>query len=413
MTHIGADRLHPAHAGSDRELRVLLISGLSVNRLNSFRLQLELLATHLSLRGCVCRIAGKKPSSDEPRQDAEFDFAPAGSDVPTPADSAAMAPAGPVTPPTPTADVAELTTEQLRSSFPDFEPDVSILLGYPDQFPFIDESRRDFRVFLWAQFSHPPQRLHERVTVVPLTDRTRSYILSAGITKVGPTIPHAVDPLFGPVDHHEIVDHQRFGSAERSFLIGTAGTNQIRKRFDLLLDTFRLVLFRCPEAELCIKTDRESSPSGFGLIREIARRGIARSVTVLATESMGNPMPTAAMGELYRTFDLYLHTAEWEGFGIPVLEAIASGIPVVTHGGQGPGEFRPSPIIVGSTSVADESGATLRLISPSSAAAAIGHVMAAKPTRHLHSVASGGADPLSRYRAPHVADAWLSVIRHE
>ncbi|NHW22951.1 MAG: glycosyltransferase family 4 protein [Archaeoglobales archaeon] len=37
----------------------------------------------------------------------------------------------------------------------------------------------------------------------------------------------------------------------------------------------------------------------------------------------------ADMPKLYNCADVYLHTSEYEGFGLPILEAMACGIPVV------------------------------------------------------------------------------------
>jgi len=38
---------------------------------------------------------------------------------------------------------------------------------------------------------------------------------------------------------------------------------------------------------------------------------------------------------------VYMNLSEWEGFGIPVIEAMSCGLPVLTHGLQGPGEIVP------------------------------------------------------------------------
>ena len=35
------------------------------------------------------------------------------------------------------------------------------------------------------------------------------------------------------------------------------------------------------------------------------------------------------MPKLFNSADVYLHTSEYEGFGLPILEAMACGIPVV------------------------------------------------------------------------------------
>jgi glycosyltransferase involved in cell wall biosynthesis len=40
-------------------------------------------------------------------------------------------------------------------------------------------------------------------------------------------------------------------------------------------------------------------------------------------------VPDAELPELYRTADVFLFPSLWEGFGIPVLEAMSAGVPVV------------------------------------------------------------------------------------
>lgn len=37
------------------------------------------------------------------------------------------------------------------------------------------------------------------------------------------------------------------------------------------------------------------------------------------------------MPSLFNAADIYLHTSEYEGFGLPVLEMMACGVPVVVN----------------------------------------------------------------------------------
>jgi glycosyltransferase involved in cell wall biosynthesis len=61
-----------------------------------------------------------------------------------------------------------------------------------------------------------------------------------------------------------------------------------------------------------------------------------RNLTVLTAE-----LSDEQMRDLYRTMDLYINLSEWEGFCIPVVEAMACGIPVASLPTQGPGEILP------------------------------------------------------------------------
>ncbi len=72
---------------------------------------------------------------------------------------------------------------------------------------------------------------------------------------------------------------------------------------------------------------------------------------------------------LYGSFHLLIHTAEWEGFGIPVAEALSSGVPVVTHPIQGPGEIVPYvDLLVRESAVLEDAGTILREIDVEAAA---------------------------------------------
>jgi glycosyltransferase involved in cell wall biosynthesis len=78
--------------------------------------------------------------------------------------------------------------------------------------------------------------------------------------------------------------------------------------------------------------------SGVGdVILIIARsRGMERDLTVVAAE-----LNDVQMRDLYGTMDLYVNFSEWEGFCIPVVEAMACGVPVASLPIQGPDEILP------------------------------------------------------------------------
>ena len=62
---------------------------------------------------------------------------------------------------------------------------------------------------------------------------------------------------------------------------------------------------------------------------DLATRGIARYVTQLGS------VPEVELRNAYHTADMLLFPSHYEGFGFPVLEAMASGLPVVTSGAGG------------------------------------------------------------------------------
>jgi|SRR5437867_2832348 len=98
-----------------------------------------------------------------------------------------------------------------------------------------------------------------------------------------------------------------------------AGSVIPRKRIDVLLDVLHEVRRRFPRARLL----RVGGPFTGAQQAQLSRLGLQEAVTVLP--SLGWDEVAA----VYRRADLVLLTSEREGFGLPVLEALACGTPVI------------------------------------------------------------------------------------
>ncbi len=135
---------------------------------------------------------------------------------------------------------------------------------------------------------------------VAISDATRQYL-----PLVRATIPCAVDgSAFYPGGER---------TAEPSILF-VAGTLEGRKRGSLLLETFSAIRTALPDARLTIVSrDRVSGP------------GISCFSGLRAPE----------LGALYRSHWLLCSTSSYEGFGVPYVEALASGLPVVSTPNDG------------------------------------------------------------------------------
>lgn len=135
---------------------------------------------------------------------------------------------------------------------------------------------------------------------VSISEGTRRYL-----PLVRSSIPCAVD---GRAFHP---------GAERSdepSILFVAGTLEGRKRGQLLLEAFADVRKAVPDARLTIvSSDRVSGP-GITCVSRIA---------------------AAELGALYRSHWLLCSTSSYEGFGVPYVEALASGLPVVTTANEG------------------------------------------------------------------------------
>jgi glycosyltransferase involved in cell wall biosynthesis len=142
----------------------------------------------------------------------------------------------------------------------------------------------------------PFERISERraTAVVAISQSTQRYLKRRAVI-----IPCGYDPtVFSPAGDK---------SPHPSILfVGDLGT---RKRGDFLLELFgRIVRAAVPTAELwMVTTERVAAPG----VRWFGR------------------VPTAALADLYRQAWVFCLPSRYEGFGVPYLEAMACGTPVV------------------------------------------------------------------------------------
>jgi glycosyltransferase involved in cell wall biosynthesis len=97
------------------------------------------------------------------------------------------------------------------------------------------------------------------------------------------------------------------------------GSTVTRKRLDVLLRVFAEVRRAYPDARLV----RVGGPFTPAQSRQVEELGLGSSVLVLPSLSR------RVLAAVYRRATLLLQPSEREGFGLPVVEALASGLPVV------------------------------------------------------------------------------------
>lgn len=143
-------------------------------------------------------------------------------------------------------------------------------------------------------------------------------------------IPHAVDTeVYKPFDKQECRD--ALGANPDSFLVGMVAANKgapSRKCFSQALQAFADFHREHPEAILYLHTNMTGDEDLFALKEAV---GLPDSAVQVADQYRLNlhPLPPHIMAQLYSTFDVLLSPSAGEGFGIPVLEAQACGVPAI------------------------------------------------------------------------------------
>jgi len=282
----------------------------------------------------------------------------------------------------------------------------AILLGYPDQFPALSDPPT-VPLYLWAQCSRPPDpRGFEELTAVPLTPATQVFLRRAGVRRIGPVIPHAVDTaFFRPPDAGQRARARRALGLGKRFAVGAVGAHTYRKRFDLVLRAFALLAAGLPEAVLILHTDRAVSAEGTDLGRLAGALGLGEDFRLSTRE-----LSAAGLRRLYWGLDVLVSLSEWEGFGLPAAEALACGLPVLTHGVQGPAELVPyRELVAGDSTVREEGGSLLLEARPETAAALLARAAREEDLRRR--LGAAGRQAVEEACAlPRVLAGWEGVL---
>lgn len=134
-------------------------------------------------------------------------------------------------------------------------------------------------------------------------------------------VPHGVRTL--PVTDQDMTEFRSAHNLHRPYLLWT-GTREPRKNLPTLLAAFEIVAQTNAELDLVLV-----GPQGWGqdAAEQRMTEDLADRVHVLGR------LRDADLAAAYRGAQTFAFPSHWEGFGLPVLEAMAYGTPVVTSRG--------------------------------------------------------------------------------
>jgi glycosyltransferase involved in cell wall biosynthesis len=161
--------------------------------------------------------------------------------------------------------------------------------------------------------------------------------LEAGGLKDIPYAPLGFDDkVFKPLPEARAAFRKGLGLTDENFVIGSVGLNYVddRKGFIPLLMAFKEFHDRHPEARLFLHTaanERAILAEAINYHKIVVHLGL-RDAVIWPDQSMliQGRIDPEWLAEIYNGFDVMCLATKGEGFGLPLIEAQACGVPVVT-----------------------------------------------------------------------------------
>jgi len=147
-------------------------------------------------------------------------------------------------------------------------------------------------------------------------------------------VPHGVDTkIYNPATKDKSEYKRKLGIPEDCTIFTIVGTNVgPRKGIQEAMESYGRFLKKNPEAKnntrLYIHSDTAGSFFGYDLINLANLFEISENVIFTAGEDLQN-VPEEAMADLFRASDVHVLTSHSEGFGMPLIESAACGIPSI------------------------------------------------------------------------------------
>jgi glycosyltransferase involved in cell wall biosynthesis len=241
---------------------------------------------------------------------------------------------------------ADIALQNLQKPPSNQQIDAVLRISYP--YNFEQSSARKTCVFSTAEVGTvTPSMLSSYSSVEEALSRSNSVIITpskwsrSGFINSGADpsrvviVPHGFDPnIYKPLSDFER-NKLRSELGWEGFIFLNVGAMTPNKGLSFLLNSFALIMDQYPEAKLVLKGLDSLYPSKELLIKNI--EGLKYFDTEKIMRRLiyiGETLPFSKVSQLYQAADAYVSPYFTEGFNMPVLEAIACGLPVIcTKGG--------------------------------------------------------------------------------
>jgi glycosyltransferase involved in cell wall biosynthesis len=223
--------------------------------------------------------------------------------------------------------------ETINAAVDQFAPDVVLTHGPLSVLgAMMDVALRPFVTWVgYGAFEAGPLREQE---LVALSQMDRAVVPSAWCRKTAAAAGASTDlqvirlgvdlQVFRPLPDR--ADLRERAGLEDRFVVGCVARNTFRKQIPILLRAFAAFARHHPEAMLYLHTDPDDA--GWELQTIADRHGLAERVAFTRGLAGAVGVSPESLNAVYNLFDIMVLPSMGESFGLPVLEAMAAGVPV-------------------------------------------------------------------------------------
>jgi glycosyltransferase involved in cell wall biosynthesis len=227
----------------------------------------------------------------------------------------------------------DLGKEALPKALEDFRPDIVISLGDIWMVEWIAgiKNRDKFKYLAYVPIDgsplYPPWGDFLRSVDVPVTC---SLFAQQLVRETFPDVDakmiyHGVDlNVFRPLGKDE---YTRPAALKDKFIVGCVARNQQRKNLPILIKAFAQFCRDKEDAVLYLHTNPEDI--GWDIIDLLKRYDVFNRSCMSKNAAVQNGVSKQKLNELYNLFDVMALPTAGEGFGLPILESMAAGTPVI------------------------------------------------------------------------------------
>lgn len=212
-----------------------------------------------------------------------------------------------------------------------------LTISFYDAWPLEFASRPVHRTpwVSWAPVDHetatPPivDALRFAQGVVSMSQHGHAALNDAGVDNH--LIPLGVDTeVYSPGSQAEA--RAELELAPDAFIVGMVAANRFfpgRKNVSETVTAFSRFVKRHPNSTLFLHMCHDDSARGVHLLDMVKFLGIEENVLFANQFWLRLGYPSESMASLFRAFDVLANPAKGEGFGIPIIESMACGTPVI------------------------------------------------------------------------------------